>query len=206
MPMYWLLFTVHVGGCYSWGHIVLSHKSRVWNNTRCVLRGYIDNNQIPGDRMVGFCIDGAPSITLSAIWTHCMIYRALLAAEELSTDLRDILQQVTFDCQLHQTTSTARTHVRKTRWRYGIRAWQCSFCYRGWVLERFFTLREELLSFTMDVKKKLKKHVDFLCNEKIMCFLAYIKYIQYLQAYKGNTKNRVIDSEEIILIGESFKS
>ena len=28
-----------------------------------VLRGYIDDKLIPWDRMVGFCTDGAPSIT-----------------------------------------------------------------------------------------------------------------------------------------------
>jgi hypothetical protein len=47
-----------------------------------VLIGYIDEKQIPWDRMVGFCTDGAPSmaglctlvmnVSPSAIWTHCM--------------------------------------------------------------------------------------------------------------------------------------
>ena len=60
-----------------------------------VLLGYIDEKQIPWDRMVGFCTDGAPSmagrraglctlvmnVSPSAIWTHCMA-RAVTFVEQ----------------------------------------------------------------------------------------------------------------------------
>jgi hypothetical protein len=39
-----------------------------------------------------------------------------------------------FDCKLHKTTSTARPPVRKTMWRHGIRAWQCSISHGGLVI------------------------------------------------------------------------
>ena len=41
---------------------------------------------------------------------------------------------------------------------------------RGYVLERFFKLRNELLAFSMDVKKK--KNFDFLCDQQKKSLLA----------------------------------
>jgi hypothetical protein len=58
-----------------------------------------------------------------AIWMHCIIHREQLAANKLSTELRDILQQLTLIVNYikpHQLRSL--TLVRKTMWRYGIRA------------------------------------------------------------------------------------
>jgi hypothetical protein len=113
------------------------------------LRGYIDEKLIAWDRMVGFCTDGAPSmverrpglctlvmnVSPSAIWTHCMIHQEKLVAKELSTELR-YTAAGNFDCKLYQPTSTARKPVRKTMWRYGIRAWQCFISHEAWWLSR----------------------------------------------------------------------
>ncbi|KAJ3595518.1 hypothetical protein NHX12_004821 [Muraenolepis orangiensis] len=73
-----------------------------------VLQKFMEERQLPWDRMVGFCTDGAPSmagrraglrtlimdVSPSAIWTHCMIHREQLAAKELSVALADVLQQL----------------------------------------------------------------------------------------------------------------
>ncbi|MBN3307061.1 ZMYM6 protein, partial [Amia calva] len=80
-----------------------------------VLHGYLKDNYIPFDRMVGFRTDGAPAVAgnragmralkkrfnghtalvtrnaPAAAWTHCMIHREQLAAKDLSTEGRFIL-------------------------------------------------------------------------------------------------------------------
>ena len=66
-----------------------------------VLHSYMEKNNIPWERMVGFCTDGAPSMagrraglrTLivelapSVVWNHCMIHREQLASKELSVQV-----------------------------------------------------------------------------------------------------------------------
>jgi hypothetical protein len=75
------------------------------------------------------------------------------------------------DCELHQTTSTARTCSQNY-----VEIWDQSMTmfyftprlgdYRGGGLERVFPLREELLSFTLDVKKQTWL---MFCVMKINC-------------------------------------
>ena len=65
-----------------------------------VLSGYVDEKQIPWDRMVGICTDGAPSMVgrradlCTLVMNVCltlpygqMIHREQLVAKELSTEL-----------------------------------------------------------------------------------------------------------------------
>ncbi|KAJ3588490.1 hypothetical protein NHX12_012082 [Muraenolepis orangiensis] len=157
-----------------------------------VLQKFMEERQLPWDRMVGFCTDGAPSmagrraglrtlimdVSPSAIWTHCMIHREQLAAKELSVALADVLQQVT----------TMVNYIKPHPLRARLFAKLCSdmgsehdhllfhtearWLSRGRVLQRFFELKDELLAFFTDVKKP--ELVDFLCDQNKMCLLAYI--------------------------------
>jgi hypothetical protein len=113
-----------------------------------VLHGYIDDKQIAKDQMVGFCTDGAPSMaghraglcTLvmngspSAIWMHCMMHGEQLEAKELSTELGDILQQVT------STVNDIKPHPLRarlfTKLCGDMESEQCSISHPGLVLSR----------------------------------------------------------------------
>ena len=70
-----------------------------------MLNDYITTNNIPWDKMVGFCTDGAPSmagrnaglqveVAPSVVWTHCMIHREALAAKELRNELDNAMKRV----------------------------------------------------------------------------------------------------------------
>ncbi|MGH0127157.1 UNVERIFIED_CONTAM: hypothetical protein FKN15_055997 [Acipenser sinensis] len=157
-----------------------------------VLHGYLKDNYIPFDRMVGFCTDGAPSvaghraglralvkiIAPSAAWTHCMIHREQLAAKDLSTELGEVLQQVT--CIVNY----IKAHPLRAR----LFAKLCEdmgsdhnlllfhtevrWLSRGRILERFFKLKEELLAYAIVCKKTEFSNV--LSEQTKMCLLAYV--------------------------------
>ena len=120
-----------------------------------VLRGYIDEKLIPWDRMLAFCTDGAPSrrdggqasvaLRYAAGNFNCKLYRTRLFAK-LCGDMGSDHDIVLFNTE----------------------AWWLS---RGSLGKIFHVKRG-----TVVIQNECKNTdlLDFLCNEKKMCLLAYI--------------------------------
>ena len=138
-----------------------------------VLNDCITTNNIPWDKMVGFCTDGAPSmagrnaglqalikeVAPSVVWTHCMIHRETLAAKELSNELDNAMKRVV----------SLVNFIKMSPLRERIFAKVCNesaaehdvllfytsarWLSRGKVLQRFFELRGEIRNYAMDVGK-----------------------------------------------------
>lgn len=185
-----------------------------------VLQDYMEKHRIPWENMVGFCTDGAPSMagrrnglrTLviqrapSALWNHCMIHREQLASKELSASIAGIMQQVVAMVNYIKPHPLRARLFAKLCVDMGSEYEDLHFhtdarwLSRGNTLERFFKLRNELLAFSMDVKKN--DFVDFLCDQQKMCLLAYAtdifrKLNELNTSMQGKNKNVMQMSDRI---------
>lgn len=158
----------------------------------CVFDKYFEENEIPWDKLVGFCTDGAPCMsgrraglrTLiakkvpSCVWSHCMLHREQLTSKELSPELSAILNTVVnivndikakplqariFSNLCRDCNSDHEVLVLHTAVRW---------LSRGNVLCRFFELRNEIEMFYDEGKKM--DFLRFLRDPKNIFLMAYL--------------------------------
>ena len=185
-----------------------------------VLNDYITTNNIPWDKMVGFCTDGAPSmagcnaglqvlikeVAPSVVWTHCMIHREALAAKELSNELDNAMKHVVSLVNFIKM-SPLRERIfakvcNESAAEHDILLFYTSACWlsRGKVLQRFFELRGEIRNYAMDVGKN--DLVEFLSDNEQMCLVAYLadifaKLNELNTSLQGNNRHILLLSNKI---------
>ncbi|XP_069498778.1 zinc finger BED domain-containing protein 5-like [Ambystoma mexicanum] len=156
-----------------------------------ILNDFMSSHCLRWEACVGICTDGAPSmcgdrsglkakvlaVAPHVVWTHCIIHREALAAQNMDNELSDVLSSAVkiFNAIKAQPTRARLFAIlcaemgsehdgllfhTEVRW-----------LSRGRVLQRVFELRNEVRQFLLDVDTGKANH---LCDPRCLVLLAYL--------------------------------
>ena len=153
---------------------------------------FIEGNNIPWDKLKGFCSDGAPAMAGKkrglqkllrekaphCLWSHCLIHREQLASKSLSAELSSVLDKIVALVNFVKTSSlrarlfTSLCQEFNSEHVVLLYHTEVRWLSRGNVLHRVFELRHELQCFLSE--QKAQNHLDFLSDKHNQLLLAYL--------------------------------